>query len=225
MARHRLTARRCVLLTTAVVIAAGVIAFAVNLHRYRAACDRLIALGATVRFRGPGWARALSEKPLPGIDEVAAIELPDGAVDESSFPVVADCLRHFPELKTLRLTGATISEAQAPAFETFGGRLESLDLSRATVGDGAARRLRHMTRLRRLDLSGSRITDDGLAALAGLTSLRQLNVDHTSVGNDGIVRLGGLSQLRELNVADTGVTDEGVERLHAMLPNAEIYDD
>jgi Leucine-rich repeat (LRR) protein len=214
------------LLTTALVVAAAVTVVAVTLHRYRAAYDRLIVLGATIKFRGPGWARTLSaDKPLPGIDDVTAIELPDGAADEASFPVIAGCLRHFPELKTLRLTGATISDAQSPMFASFGARLETLDLSRANVGDAAARHLRHMTRLRRLDLSGTRITDESLPALAELKALQQLNLDHTSVGNDGIARLGGLSQLRELNVADTGVTDEGVERLHALLPNAEIYDD
>jgi len=224
--RRRFTPRRWVMGALAVVLLAAITGIGVKLHRYRTACDTVIALGGDIDFRGPDWARNISEdNPLPWVDRVVSVNLQDCALTEFESRRLVSHLRQFPHLRSLRLSGTGMTETAFSRFDSVGTNLEMLDLSRTQLGDDGVQHLRHLHELKTLHLAGTRVTDEGLRHLAELPSLEVLNLDHTSVSDAGITRLAPLANLKELNVADTDVTDDGVRALARLLPRTKVYDD
>lgn len=156
------------------------------------------------------------------------------------------CLKEFPELKHLNLSGCSgVSDAALVHLKEI-TTLEALWLDETSVTDAGLVHLEGLSNLRDLNLRDTAVTDAGLHHLKGLAALERLWLVGTptsdaglpcltslsnlkefwsgdGVTDAGLVHLEGLSNLRKLGISGPGVTDAGIAKLRAALPNCEIF--
>lgn len=158
-----------------------------------------------------------------------------------------ECLVEFPALKTIWLTGTTVSDVgmdaicKLPALlhlvlkntpitdsgisRLKGSSLHSLTLP-AQISDQGLSGLHNLPSLKRLDLSNTAITSDGLQSLQSLQNLEELYLNDTAVNDAGVAYLVNLNSLKTLFLSGTKVSDNGVAHLEKMsqLRHLELRD-
>jgi hypothetical protein len=157
------------------------------------------------------------------------------------------CLKEFPGLRTLWLTGTQVTDkgmsvvAQMPGllnlvlkntnvtdagFERLAGsNLVSLTVPTQTT-DAGLKALYALSKLQRLDLSYTKITNEGLASLAALKSLEELYLNDTAITDAGVAHLSALPSLKTLFLSGTKVSDAAIPHLEnvATLEHLELRD-
>lgn len=114
---------------------------------------------------------------------------------------LATQLGEFPQLEKLTLQGEFGDRelSKLPALP----ELKTLMLNGASITDTGLESLTKFKQLRELGLEGCRITDEGLKFLAELSELRHLNLNETQVAGTGLAHLAGLNQLEYLSLQET----------------------
>ncbi|MEQ8789809.1 MAG: hypothetical protein RIC55_26180 [Pirellulaceae bacterium] len=121
-------------------------------------------------------------------------------------------LRHFPDLVTLSLNGANITDA-GMKHVTCLRKLERLDLFHTQVGDAGLEHLATMKSLKWLPMGQTKVTDAGLAHLRSLTQLEYLGLRGDDITDKGLAHLGPLTNLTGLYLGETKVTDAGLHHI------------
>ena len=104
----------------------------------------------------------------------------------------------LPRLKSLELTGTSITDASMPAI----GQIPDLN---------------------NLDLARTRVTDVGLASLTGSNSLQDVWLGDTAITDRGLAHIRGLMRMRALHLKNTAITDEGLAHL-ARMTDLKVLD-
>jgi hypothetical protein len=121
-------------------------------------------------------------------------------------------LKHFPNLRQLRLASPRITDAGLEVLQGF-KHLRLLELAGAAITDAGLQQLRGLENLKDLYLTGTRITDAGLEELRKLPALSGLHLGGTGVTDVGMKEIGAFRGLKQLDLSDTGVTDAGIREL------------
>ncbi len=155
-----------------------------------------------------GGLEGQAEGVLYSLESVSSIQL----LDPSTGDVQLACVSQLPEVKSLDLRGAQVTDA---GWEQLAGlpTLAFLDVSGSNINDEGLRHLTGATSLRYLNLSQTRISDEGLSHLAGLWLLTQLDVSRTPITDDGLRHLSGMVSLRHVFLGGTRLTGAGLKHL------------
>lgn len=122
-------------------------------------------------------------------------------------------LRRMAHLKTLSLSNVRgISDSGLQQVGEL-NRLESLYLSKTTIGDDGLAYLGNLQHLRVLDLRDTKISGRGLAHLKNLPALQKLTLVGTDLDDRGLEHLRTLTTLTELDLFRTPVTNSGLTYL------------
>lgn len=175
------------------------------------------------------WQGRISSAGLDQLARLKRLESLDlalpGAIGE---PLLAS-LKKLPALKSLRLSGVELTDAQLAEFDEL-DHLEHLALFQTKVNGAAFVRLQTLPNLQSLSVAVSPITDDSLAALADFPRLKYLTLLFTRVSDAGLARLARLERLERLEINESasynpdgaGVTPGGIDLLRIALPRCEI---
>jgi hypothetical protein len=91
--------------------------------------------------------------------------------------------------------------------------LKSLRLHEAAITDAGMSHLKHCKQLQHLDIGHSDITDKGIEAIAHLTELEDLDIGHTKVSGAGLAKLTELTKLKTIRLSGTMVSDADLAHL------------
>jgi len=150
---------------------------------------------------------------------VRRVSLRGPSITDAEIERVAPHLNQFPELFTLDLSMARVTDAGLGRLRGL-NRLGDLLLRYTQVSDDGMAHLQGWDNLVTLDLMRTRLTDRGLEQVAqNHPGLRALDLDGTLITDRGLKHLKALLKLEWLAVADTAVTDRGlacVGQLHKL---------
>jgi Leucine-rich repeat (LRR) protein len=133
-------------------------------------------------------------------------------------------------------TSAFDDQALARLAESYGDRINQLDLENTAVTDAGLRHLNKMTMLRHLQLrhnvrlglrgvpgTPAAITDAGLVHLQGLTQLQTLNLSDLPITDAGVAALQNLPALSGLDLSRTKVQGTSLGRLRVLPQLSLLY--
>jgi Leucine Rich Repeat (LRR) protein len=126
------------------------------------------------------------------------------------------------EIKDLKLQGTRVTAMGLGTLAKF-GNLESLHLSKTTMGNDALQRLKelqaegHLGLLNTLELEGMQINDSGLRLLTKLGQIKHLNLASTPISDAGLEICRFMPELESLNVAQTQINGFGFKWLKGHL--------
>ncbi len=118
------------------------------------------------------------------------------------------------DLQSLNLFKTGISDGALAHLDGM-RQLTSLSIS-GPIGDEAFAHIGKLTRLRNLYCPSSVVSDAGTAHLKGLIQLESLTLGRSKITNETLPHLANMSQLRNLNLYDTVVSDGGLEHLRGL---------
>ena len=130
-------------------------------------------------------------------------------------------LEKLPNMRSLRLTGAGVTDAQFAHLKPL-TRIEELYLgSDQNVTDAGLSQFPEMDDLMKLDLSGTRVNGTGLKDKY-LIPLEMMNFNDTQLTDAGFRSIEGCSNIVGLYCAHTKVTDAGMEALETLGTMREL---
>jgi hypothetical protein len=125
-------------------------------------------------------------------------------------------LRHFKHVRTLALSGDSLTDAGIEEVANC-TELEELSLVSSGVTSHGLARLEKLPRLRWLALSSDKeIRDDGLDVLRSLPRIESLEIDGTSITPAGLSRLKSLPRLHCVRLDIDMISDESIAQLRAL---------
>jgi hypothetical protein len=152
---------------------------------------------------------------------VRRVTLAGPAITDAQIEHVAPHLRHFPELFTLDLSMARVTDRGLAELGCL-NHIGDLLLRYTLVTDDGLATLQGWDDLRTLDLMHTRVSDRGMEFIGkNLPGLTALDLDETRVTDQGLVHLKPLRNLEWLALRDTGVTDAGLETI-GELSNLQV---
>jgi hypothetical protein len=183
---------------------------------------------------GPLVGTTPSEKPLtipagkmwcvapgPGVTndqlvaEINAQQIPGLVLTNVAAGADLSFLEKLPNLRSLRLTGAGVTDAQCVHLKPL-GKIEELYLgSDQNLTDAGLSQLPEMDDLMKLDVSGTRVNGTGLKDKY-LIPLERMNFNGTQLTDEGFRSIEGCSNIAGLYCAHTNVTDAGMEALETL---------
>ena len=165
------------------------------------------------RMTNSGLARLATLKDLVDLD--VRYSRVTGSGVESLRAAIPRCKVEYVGAAASAATGAahpqgTGDQAVADWARKLGGKVElangkvkSISLRSAHVGDAQLADLRGLKEIQSLDLTATEIGDLGLASVASITSLRELILNNTTVSDTGLRQLGELHNLRRIGLEGT----------------------
>jgi hypothetical protein len=155
---------------------------------------------------------ALDKMPALIEVELHAAKVPLGPSTSGAAPCPRLPWDKLPELRTIRLSGGGIGDAQLEDVAAA-PVVQNLFLGGVAVTDKGLAHLRGIRTLELLCVQSSKVTADGVKALVGIENLKSLTLSATALERDGFRLLGGMSGLEYLNLESTKATDADVAHL------------
>jgi Leucine-rich repeat (LRR) protein len=161
------------------------------------------------------------------VAEIRAQQIPGLALPSVAAGDDLSFLEKLPNLRSLRLTGDGVTDAQLAHLKPM-TKLEELYLpSDQNITDAGIGQMQgqDIDDLLKLDLSGTRITGAGLKDF-DLIALEMLNLKNSSITDDGLIFVEGCSNLVGLYLAHTNVTDAGMHTVqtHGTMREFDLRD-
>ena len=155
---------------------------------------------------------ALAKMPALIEVELHAAKVPIGPSNSGATPCPRLPWDKFPKLRTIRLSGGGIGDAQLQDVAAA-PVVQNLFLGEVAATDKGLAHLRGIRTLELLCVQSSKVTADGVKALVGIENLKSLTLSATPLEPGGFRLLGGMTGLEYLSLESTKATDADVAHL------------
>jgi hypothetical protein len=128
---------------------------------------------------------------------------------------VLSCLRHFPQLKSLDLSGSPITDDSLKHLEAL-SNLETLTLSLTPISDKGLQHLKTLKRLEELNLAATDVRDEGLDQLTNFPKLKKLYLTRDLIGDDAVHKLQKSIPGLKIERGNNNTADKRVRKFFAI---------